>query len=151
MIEDMAKKQTKKSRKKDNKSSVKILPFSIILFVLLSISALWIILNKGKVVGYSLVKIETNLNADEVVGEEEVQEPDTMEIVVEQKYLSAKPKAKEKEEIQVLINGEVVPISEVELTSSNEDAIEIEEGIAKAVSVRKINNYSNKRRFNSNS
>ncbi len=134
----MAKKQTKKSRKKDNHSSVKILPFSIILFILLSISALFIIFNKGKVAGYSLVKIETTLDAGETVTEEEPEpEPDVMEIVVEQKYLSAKKKAKEEEEIQVLINGEVVPISEVELTSSNEEAIKIEDGIARAVSVGK--------------
>ena len=49
--------ERKSKRKKKKNKGVKILPISIILFMLLAICALFIILNKGKVAGYSLVKI----------------------------------------------------------------------------------------------
>ena len=52
-----------------------------------------------------------------------------MEISVEKKYLSSK--IDEETEISVFVNGEKLDLSEVELTSSNEDVIEIEDGIAK--------------------
>ena len=103
----------------------KLLPISIIIFAILSIVALFIILNKGKIFGYSLVKIETvDVSADETEG--------TMEISVEKKYLSSKDD--EEAEISVLINGEKVDINDIELTTSNEDVIEIQDGIATAVS-----------------
>ena len=124
----------KSNRKKKKSRSVKILPISIILFIFLAVCALLIILNKGKVAGYSLVKIETPLEAGNTIPEEEPKK-DTMEISVEKKYLSTKKK--EITPISVLINGEPVDLSEVELVSSNEDAIEIEEGIAKAVAAGK--------------
>ncbi len=124
----------KSNRKKKKSRSVKILPISIILFIFLAVCALLIILNKGKVAGYSLVKMETSLEAGNIVSEEEAKK-DTMEISVEKKYLSTK--SKETTRITVLVNGEEVDLSEIELTSSNEDAIEIEEGIAKAVKVGK--------------
>lgn len=117
--------------RKSNKP-VKSLKISIILFVILAILALFIVFNKGKIVGYSLVKIESSSESKETVEEKK---KDEIEISVENKYLSTK--SKEKTEITVLINGEPIDINEVELTSSNEDAIKIENGIAKAVSVGK--------------
>jgi len=126
-------KKIKKS-KKDNRKSVKILPISAIIFIILSIVALYIILNKGKIAGYSLVKIENSSESDTFGSEEEVK-LSTMELLVGQKYLSTKKE--EETEITVLIDGEQVDLSEVELTSSNEDVIEVESGIARAVSVGK--------------
>ena len=83
--------ERKSKRKKKKSRSVKLLPISIILFMLLAIFALFIILNKGKVAGYSLVKIETPLEAGNTVVEEDPKK-DTMEILVEKKYLSTKKK-----------------------------------------------------------
>ncbi len=130
----MAKKKSRKSKKQKNNKKVKILPFSIILFILVCMGACLIILDKGKIAGYSLVKVETSLGAGNTVPEEEPPK-DTMEIRIEQKYLSVK--SKEKEPVSVLVNGAPINMNEVELTSSNEDAIEIEDGIAKAISVGK--------------
>lgn len=115
------------SKKKNN--SVKILPFSITLFLILCVIAAVIVLNKGKILGYSLVKVQTSSGSENA--SEPEKEEDKMEISVESKYLSFK--AKEKTPITVLINGEEVDLSEVELESSNEDAIKIEDGVAKAV------------------
>ena len=55
-----------------------------------------------------------------------------MEISVDSKYLSYK--IDEEMPIAVLINGKEIDINDVELTSSNEDAIEIKDGVAIAVS-----------------
>jgi hypothetical protein len=122
----MSKQRTKKS---GNRNNVKVLPISIFIFIILSILALFIILNKGKVGRYSLVKIETLSDSDAT---SESDNKDTIEISVESKYLSSK--SKEKEEIAVLINDEEVDISDIELTSSNEDVIKIKDGTAVAVS-----------------
>lgn len=121
----------RKNNKKQN-NGVRILPISIIIFVILSAIALFIILNKGKIGSYSLVKIETSTDSVE----ESVEEPeDKMEIAVEKKFLSFK--SKEQEELTVLVNGEEIDISEVQFESSNDDVIEVEDGIAKAISVGK--------------
>lgn len=119
-------------RSNKNEKSSKILPISIILFIIIGCMTLFIVLNKGKIGGYSLVKIETSTDSEQ----ESVEEPeDKMEIVLSKKYLSSKKK--EQAQISVTINGEEVDISEVELTSSNEDAIKIKNGMAVAVSVGK--------------
>ena len=89
-------------------------------------AAVYIILNKGKIAGYSLVRIESSSE------EEEIEEKDIMEISSEKKYLSSKKK--EESELTVTINGEEVDINEVELESSNEDVLKIEDGVAVAVS-----------------
>ena len=130
----MARKKSRKSKKQKKSRGLKILPFSIILFILVCMAASVIILDKGKVAGYSLVKVETSLGAENTVPEEEPPK-DTMEIRIEKKYLSVK--SKEKEPVSVLVNGVPIDFSEVELTSSNEGAIEIEDGVAKAISVGK--------------
>lgn len=121
-------KKSKRSKKKEN-TKVRILPISIIIFIIFAMIASVIILDKGKIFGYSLVKIETS--SGETAKEKE--EPkNKMEISVEKKYLSSK--IDEETAISVSINGEEIDINEVELTSSNEDVIEIEEGVAVAVS-----------------
>ena len=118
------------SRKKKNNNEVKLLPISIVIFIILSILALFIILNKGKIGDYSLVKVETVAESGENVSDS-VKE-DKMEISVDSKYLSYK--IDEEMPIAVLINGKEIDINDVELTSSNEDAIEIKDGVAIAVS-----------------
>lgn len=133
----MSGKRTNKNKKnnKNKNNSVKILPISIIIFIIISVIAVIIILNKGNIGAYSLVKIEASTDS-ETGTMETVEEPkDKMEISIEKKYLSSK--SKESEEISVLINGEAIDISEVELKSSNEDVIAIKDGVAKAVSVGK--------------
>lgn len=129
----MAKQRSKKNENNfKKKSTPRILPISIILFIILAGLALYIILNKGKIAGYSLVKIEApTVSGEEIVEEKE----DKIEILSEKKYLSLKNK--EKSKISVLINGEEVDLTEVELSSSNEDSIKIKNGEAVAVSVGK--------------
>lgn len=127
----MSKKRTKKSTNKKN-NVVRILPISIMAFLVLSIIALFIILNKGKIAGYSLVKIETLSGSNGETTEPDKEPKDNMEISVKKKYLSSK--IDEETAIDVFINGEKIDISEVELTSSDEDIIEIEGGIATAIS-----------------
>ncbi len=122
----------KKNTGKMKKNSSKMLTMSIILFIILAIIALCIILGKGKIAGYSLVKIETNMDS----GKETVEEPENkMEILSEKKFLASR--AKEKSKLSVVVNGEEIDINEVELTSSNEDVIKIVNGMAVAVSVGK--------------
>lgn len=121
-----------RGQNKSKSRAVKVLP-SIIIFIILALIALIIILNKGKIGKYSLVKIQTASGSDS--GKEE--EPENkMEISVGQKYLSVKKK--ETTEVTVLINGEEVDINEVELESSNEDILKVtEDGIVKPLSVGK--------------
>lgn len=119
-----------KQNKTRKSNTVRILPISIMIFILLSIITLFIILNKGKIAGYSLVKIET-LSGSNIDGPDE--EPkNKMEISAKKKYLSSK--SDEETELSIFVNGEKVDMSEVELTSSDEDIVEIEDGIATAVS-----------------
>lgn len=118
--------------KKRKNTKVRILPVSIIIFIILSVMAILIILDKGKIGGYSLVKIE---NSSGLNGENSLPDKapkNKMEISAEKKYLSSK--IDEETEISVFVNGEKVDLKEVELTSSNEDVVEIEDGIATAVS-----------------
>lgn len=125
----MSKKGTNKKKKN---TKVRILPISMIVFIILAVMAIVIILDKGKIAGYSLVKIETSLGPNgEVSGPDEATQ-NKMEISAEKRYLSSKKD--EETELTVFVNGEKVDISEVELTSSNEDVVEIEDGIATAVS-----------------
>ena len=126
----MSNKKSKKSTKKSG-NSVRILPISIIIFILLAIIALFIILNKGKIAGYSLVKIQTNASDSDSNSESE-ENVDKMEITAEKKYLSSKKD--EETELTVSVNGQDVDVSEVEFESSNEDVVEVEDGIATAVS-----------------
>lgn len=120
-----------KRNNKDSQYNVRILPISIIIFLIVVAVALYIILNKGKVAGYSLVKIETSSDssADESEDDKVV---DKLEIVTDKKYLSVK--SKEKAELKVLLNDEEIDISDVEFESSNESVIKVnEEGIVTAV------------------
>lgn len=122
----------KKSKKKSNR--VNMLPFSIIIFLLLCIIAILIILNKGKVGSYSIVKIQNTSGSETTSSEPEVKK-DEMQISVDKKYLSVK--TKESADLTVTINGEPIDISEVELESSNEEVIKVIDGSVKAVSVGK--------------
>lgn len=117
---------------KKNSRGVNLLP-SIIIFIILAVIALVIVLNKGQFGKYSLIRIQASSGSNT---EKEKEPEDKMEISVGQKYLSVKKK--ETTEITVLINGEEVDISEVELESSNEDVLKVDEkGVVKPVSVGK--------------
>lgn len=118
--------------KNKKRGTTKILPFSIVLFVILAILALFIILNKGKIAGYSLVKLESSSNSGNDGSGPDAAPKDEMEISAEKRYLSSKKK--EEVALSIFVNGEEIDMAEVELTSSNEDVVEVEEGIATAVS-----------------
>ena len=124
-------KRVKKS-KKYKSQSVRILPVSIVIFLIVAAITCFIILNKGKIAGYSLVKIETSSGDTTSSKEEKEKKQDVMEISADKKYLSSKKK--ETSNLTVTINGETVDLSEVEFESSNEDVIEVEDGVAKAIS-----------------
>lgn len=123
----------KKSKKKSSNGNM--LSHSVIIFLVLSICAILIVLNKGKIGSYSLVKIQTALGSESQSSEPEEVKKDEMVISSEKKYLSVK--TKETSDLKVTINGESVALSELEIESSNEDIIKVEDGIAKAVSVGK--------------
>lgn len=127
----MAKRKTKKSSKKSNGN---MFSFSLITFLILLIIAIVLILNKGKIGSYSLVKIQSS-SGSEVQASEPDEEKDTLEVTSEKKYLSVK--AKETTDLTVTLNGEEIDLSEVEIESSNEDIIDVVDGTAKAVSVGK--------------
>ena len=117
-------------RRKKNKS--KLFSISIVLFIIVAIAAIYIILNKGKIAGYSLVKIETTSTTDSDSEEVVEEKNDEMKVTVEKKFLSYKKD--ETTQVTVTVNGEEVDISEVSLESSNEDAIEVDEtGLVTAV------------------
>lgn len=123
----------KKSKKYSNTTSK--LPISIIIFLLLTIIAILIILNKGKIGKYSLVKIQTLSGSGEDGSQPDKAPKNFMEISVEKKYLSAKNK--ETEKLRIMMNGEEIDIEDVEIESSNEEVIKIVDGTVKAVSVGK--------------
>lgn len=123
------------SRKKSNKNSnSNMLSFSIILFLILSIVALMIIFNKGKIGSYSLVKMQSFSSSEDNASELE-EEKDKLEITSEKKYLSVK--SKETCDLLVSLNGEEIDLSDIELSSSNEDVIKVIDGTVKAVSTGK--------------
>lgn len=123
------------SRKKSKKNSTNRLSISIIIFLLLVIIAILIILNKGKVGTYSLVKIQSLSVSGDDGSQPDNAPKDMMEISVKKKYLSVKNK--ETEKLEIMINGEEIDVDEVEIESSNEDVIKVVDGTVKAVSVGK--------------
>lgn len=124
----------KKSKKNNKKSSRDRLSFSIITFLVLSIVAIMIIFNKGKIGSYSLVKIQSASGSEDKKSEPD-EEKDKLEITSEKKYLSVK--SKETTELTVTLNGEEIDLSEVEIESSNEDVMAVIDGTVKAVSTGK--------------
>ena len=123
----------KNKRKNRDKKTVRILPISIIIFLVLTIIALFIILNKGKIAGYSLVKIEGSSSGEEVADLANSEPEEVLELTTDKKYISSK--IDEEANLTATINGSPISISEVELTSSNEDVVEVDStGVATAVS-----------------
>lgn len=98
----------------------KALVVSIIIFVIIAFTALFIVLNKGHIGNYALIAIE------EVEDTEEVIEP-KLSLDLEQDYLFS-TKKKETVPIKVSIEGEgEVSLENVELSSSDEEVVEINE------------------------
>lgn len=116
-----------------NNAKVRLLPISIILFIIVFIFAIYIILNKGKIGNYSLIKSESTVS-DKIV--KKYNENDKIEIKAEKKFLAYK--SNETEKIEVLINDEKIDKSEISFESSNEDVLKIDDqGIVTAVSLGK--------------
>ena len=82
-----------------------------------------------------MIKIQSLSGSGEDGSQPDKAPKDFLEINVQKKYLSVK--SKETESLKILLNGEEINISDVELKSSNEDVIKIVDGTVKAVSVGK--------------
>ena len=93
----------------------KALIISIIVFIVVGILALLIVLNKGHVGSYALVKVEKVEAPEEIVPK--------LELKLENEYLSSKNK-KETVGMTVTIDGETVTDG-VTFTSSDEDIVKI--------------------------
>lgn len=130
---------SRKKKKAENdfvsSTSVKLLPISIILFLVVLGGAIGIVLNKGKILGYSLVKIQSTVSQKNAETEEEAKS--NMELSIDSKYLSVK--SKETEPITVKINGvEQTDMTGIEFESSDESILTVDsKGIVKAISVGK--------------
>jgi len=108
--------------KKKKKSMLKL---SITLFIIVALISLAIILNKGYIGSYNLV---VGNGISEVL--EEKEEEHKMELISKKRYISSA--TKEKAELTVRIDG-IEEIDGIELVSSDESIITIENGFAKAV------------------
>jgi len=109
-------------QKKKNK-----LKKAIIIFLIVSIISFIIVLNKGNIAGIRLIAVSQGVV--EEIKKQQPKEPE-MNIEVEKKYLSFEKK--ETTNIKVTIDGEDVT-DDVEITSSDEAIIVIENGKAKAL------------------
>ncbi len=114
----MGKKKKLKSTKKINRSLLR----SFLLFAIVAGIALYIILNRGKVFGRSLVEVST----DAVTKVEEIKH--SLDITCDKEYLAAPSKSREADtaKITVIYDGE--PTSEnVTFTSSDEEVVTVSE------------------------
>ena len=106
----------------------KSLKKSIIIFIIFALIALGLVLSKGHVGSYALVKIEDS--------EEEIEEKlSSMEVNAEKLYISSVKK--ESTPITVTVDGEDVT-EQAELESSDEAIIKIKDGEAVAVKDGKV-------------
>lgn len=116
------KKKKLKSVEKINKSLIR----SIIVFVIFAVIALFIILNKGNIFGFSLMQI----SVPEMLGTEELTQ--TIEVSVDKEYISVTDK--ETEQVIVKIDG-LEATEGIEFLSSDDSIITVDEtGLIKAKS-----------------
>ena len=109
-------------KKKEGKIR-KLFSISIGVFILVTISSLVIVINKGKIGNYSLVYAgETEEVVEEIVPK--------MELSLEKKYIAAT--TKEKTDLTVTID-EIQETEGIEIVSSNENIVKIKDGVATAV------------------
>lgn len=95
----------------------KSLIFSIIVFIIVAIGALYLVLNKGHIGDMALVSTDETKQEDTVMP--------NLSLELEKKYLSSKDKD-DKCKMTVLIDSEVVTTG-VEFESSNEEVVKINE------------------------
>lgn len=106
---------------KQNKTFI----ITLVIFIIAAVIALCLVLNKGKVFGYSLVSIDSNNQKESKVAH-------MLELYSEKEYLSAPDE--EESKLTVLLDG-VECEENIEYVSSNEDVATVENGIVKAVGV----------------
>lgn len=106
---------------KQNKTFI----ITLVIFIIAAVIALCLVLNKGKVFGYSLVSIDSN-------NQEESKVAHKLELSSEKEYLSAKDE--EESKLTVLLDGAECA-ENIEYVSSNEDVATVENGVVKAVGV----------------
>lgn len=106
---------------KQNKTFI----ITLVIFIIAAVVALCLVLNKGKVFGYSLVNMEEN-------DKEESKVAHSIELSSEKEYLSVKDE--EESKLSVVLDG--VEVTEnIQYVSSNEDVAIVENGTIKAVGV----------------
>lgn len=106
---------------KQNKTFI----ITLVIFIIAAVIALCLVLNKGKVFGYSLVSIDSN-------NQEESKVAHKLELSSEKEYLSAKDE--EESKLTVLLDGAECS-EDIEYVSSNEEVATVENGVVKAVGV----------------
>ncbi len=97
----------------------KSLIISIIIFIVVGLGAIFLVLNKGHVGTISLVAIDAEKEAEEIIMPQ-------LTLELEKQYLSSKNKKKDSSAMTVMIDGEVVTEG-VKFESSDEDVAEINE------------------------
>lgn len=108
-------------------ASKKALIISICIFIIVGMSALLLILNKGHIGSIGLVSLEDS-DSEEVIMPK-------LEITAESKYISSKDE--ETVELSATIDGEIITEG-IEYKSSDEEIAKIEEGKVVAVSDGKV-------------
>lgn len=108
-------------------ASKKALIISICIFIIVGMSALLLILNKGHIGSIGLVSLEDSASEEVIMPK--------LEITAESKYISSKDE--ETVELSATIDGEIITEG-IEYKSSDEEIAKIEEGKVVAVSDGKV-------------
>lgn len=103
----------------------KTLIITLVIFIIAAVIALCLVLNKGKVFGYSLVKMEDTVHEEKKVTHK-------IELSADKEYLSAKDE--EELKLSVLLDG-AETTETIEYVSSDEKVATVDNGIVKAVGV----------------
>ena len=106
---------------KQNKTFI----ITLVIFIITAVIALCLVLNKGKVFGYSLVSIDSNIKS-------ESEATHKIELSSEKEYLSVKDE--EESKLTVLLDG-AETLEDIEYVSSNEEVAIVENGVVKAIGV----------------
>lgn len=108
------------------KKQNKVFVITLVIFVVATVIAICLILNKGNIFGHSLVATSDELENGYVVSEH------TLELSTDKEYLSVKDK--EEAKLSVLFDGEETT-EDITYESSNEDVATVKNGVVKAVGV----------------
>ena len=108
------------------KKQSKVLRTTFVIFLITAVIAAIIILNKGNILGHSLVATSENANTGLKVSDH------TLELSSDKEYLSVK--SKEEAKLSVLVDGEETS-EKINYKSSNEDVAKVKDGVVTAVGV----------------